>query len=74
MEWISVDDRLPEAEVSVLCWDKARKGDGVYEFFVCWRKCRRREDGSIQWEGPQAWDMIGLEVTHWMPLPKPPEK
>ena len=68
--WISVDERLPEAErgpesenVLVYCEDK-----GCIQGFYC------HEDG--EWYDT-AGSSIGMhsvdEATHWMPLPEPPE-
>jgi len=64
MEWISVEDRLPEAaqQVAVLrinkTWDR---GEYAPLYFA----------GSPAWylpEGPLPSD----SVTHWMPIPEPP--
>lgn len=57
--WISVKDRLPEAHTNVLFF-------GRYGFFIGWysylmKKWRSDEYGEVK------------EVTHWMPLPNPPE-
>ncbi len=57
MEWISVEDRLPDEEVGSLvyahCTRPAFLRDGVW--LACWdmREVSR--------------------VTHWMPLPEPPK-
>lgn len=58
-EWISVKDRMPEPHTNVLFF-------GRYGFFIGWyshlmKKWRSDEYGEVQ------------EVTHWMPLPNPPE-
>lgn len=62
-EWISVKDRLPEAfQPVIVCRDKGR---GVY---AAEPGCRDVGD----W-----WKVYGTrtkKVTHWMPLPQPPEK
>ena len=60
-KWISVKDRLPEANVLVLCrWDDF---EGSYYGFA-----RYQQHGSwyVANEGMP-------KVTHWMPLPEPPE-
>ncbi len=75
IEWISVDDRLPELEdnrmggrrptsIRVLCVCHQRSGkifvkEGYYELFSN-RPC---------WRIPGSID----SVTHWTPLPKPPK-
>jgi hypothetical protein len=77
-EWISVEDRLPEIDpygkgryggarsVRVLCACKQRDGrtfvkEGYYE------PCG---NGHVVWRIPGSID----SVTHWMPLPEPPNK
>jgi hypothetical protein len=58
IEWISVKDRLPENDINVI----GCCGDDVFE-------CSYYDDGAFD-------DCIGepIEVSYWMPLPKPPEK
>ena len=67
-EWISVEDRLPEEGE----WVLLHYGDWVYYGMLWWK-----DRGS-----PLVWKVIyaegGLDtakgkVTHWMPLPAPPE-
>lgn len=77
-EWISVEDRLPEEKVNSLTHDFAevicfcdfggipRRTDvRMYKF----GKRSWSEEGHF-WNGGQTMDGI---VTHWMPLPEPPE-
>ena len=58
--WIPVEERLPEDGVRVLAWDSRE------EYF------RVAYIDSI-------WHMVGFDddtpicVSHWMPLPEPPE-
>lgn len=61
MEWISVNDRLPDSNpakrVAYLC-------SNGYEMFV------------TEWRGYKnapAFDQFFGEVKHWMPLPDPPK-
>ena len=77
-EWISVDERLPDIDprgkgryggarsVRVLCACKQRDGrtfvkEGYYE------PCG---NGNVFWRIPGSID----SVTHWMPLPEPPNR
>jgi len=63
-EWISVKDRLPDAGIRVLTLDK-------------WGGIRDRELYAFT-SGPLVFRPDGLhlgkDVTHWMPLPEPPEE
>jgi len=59
MEWISVKDRLPSDEQDVIVTD----GKNVLQTFYA------IYDSGISW-GTSRW--VG-EITHWMPLPEPPQ-
>lgn len=69
-EWISVKDRLPE-EI-----DGESKAVLVIVKFVDFRGNVWSENYNIAWTENGEWDCIGRMgiVTHWMPLPEPPEK
>ena len=62
-EWISVKDRLPDSNYgSVLIYTKdggVAEGQ-YYDTIKAWLQFR--------------WSVEDAEVTHWMPLPEPPEK
>lgn len=62
MRWISVEDRLPDDFEWVLAVDKDRcVGEAMFS----------SRDGS--WDGPYGeYHLYG--VTHWMPMPEPPEE
>ena len=63
--WISVKDRLPRSRQWVLCKGRA----GIYEVLRYEETC----DGE-RWHHDNRHNyMIGF-VTHWMPLPEPPEE
>lgn len=61
-QWISVKDRLPEEFENVIAANKRGK---AYDIDKAW------------WNG-YRWDRCGKgsyrNVTHWMPLPEPPEE
>jgi hypothetical protein len=64
-EWISVEERLPEPFVSVLVYmPEERPLPTVHEGFLA------REG---MWYA-NHFDREPMEITHWMPLPKPPKE
>ncbi len=63
MEWISVKDRFPEKDITVLTWD----GDYI-ETMAYWYD----ENNKQVWFSPPAPPKD--YITHWMPLPEPPKK
>ena len=66
MTWISVKERLPEDGVNVLAWDRLHDPHERIAFVG-----RPASLGSVP-----IWyteDDNFLKVTHWQPLPPPPE-
>lgn len=72
--WISVKERLPKlpnaqwaSRMVIACYDNDRVSPMIYErTFVRGKSVER-------WK--YHWDRIAdVEVTHWMPLPEPPEE
>ncbi len=63
-EWISVEDRLPERGQNVIAFSES---DGIV-ILTCFRSAGWKE--VITKENAQI--IITHEVTHWMPLPEPP--
>lgn len=66
MNWISVKDRLPEDEEAVLVYyrfdDESKMSFyGILTYYV--------DEPYPHWQH----EGIGLKITHWMPLPEPPE-
>lgn len=66
-EWISVEDRLPDAYAKVLVVAFWR---GCWQTFVGWLGFY-----SKKWYVRMGClgEIEGLTVTHWMPFPEPPE-
>lgn len=60
--WIPVTERLPEEDVAVLCFSDSYGGTRFIGY-IDYRCKAWIEDGMLH---------IG-NVTHWMPLPKPPK-
>ena len=64
MEWISVNDRLPDKYMFVLVWSERTITPvvGFYSEVLGWTLLHR-----------QMSYRENLGITHWMPLPEPPE-
>ena len=62
-EWISVEDRLPEADVAVLARCFYHE---IWRTLVCYMSKR-----NVEWYTNVAGQWV--QVTHWMPLPQPTE-
>lgn len=63
MEWISVKDRLPDAGFEAIV--------SVRIFGKCISTTGRYDAGKKIWYCTQ--NNVPAPVTHWMPLPEPPE-
>lgn len=65
MIWIAVEDRLPEKEGVYLIHAPSADPDKPFIHVAWWSNSNQR------------WELIAISwanaVTHWMPLPKPPE-
>lgn len=78
MEWISVEDRLPDENIFVLvsylsyddeypCNDIAVIQNGQWH----WHKGELYYDS----ETDECYtELVRVKITHWMPLPEPPEE
>ena len=71
--WIPVEERRPEYNVRVLVIDVyAGEGD---EFIAIWTREEYPDDPEDGcWIDDRGWWHAFDEVTHWMPLPEPPEE
>ena len=67
--WIPVEERLPEYGVRVLATDMYEEDDctGI------WTREEDKDDADGCWHDEHDWWHALDEVTHWMPLPEPPE-
>lgn len=68
-EWISVKDRLPEKGGTYICRYGFDHGDGLGEYRTTGCLAYFTHTVEPQWQHAS----MGLSVTHWMPLPEPPE-
>ena len=68
-EWISVKDRLPEDRVlEVLVFNGTAPEYNQHVFHATWFMERMNFKSKTD-----GYRYLG-EITHWMPLPEPPEK
>lgn len=66
-KWIPVEDKLPEVDDLVLCWN-----DRLCEIEMC-RFVRTDAYGAV-WEEQRDLTTVGSEmISHWMHLPASPE-
>lgn len=64
--WVSVEDRLPEERGRYLCWFGKNVfcvGADIATYLPEWHGFGRLET-----------DTVLQNITHWMPLPEPPEE
>jgi len=78
MEWISVEEQLPELEASILLWVV---GDDGAAAISGWRETEPQSYTAVEWDNENGADFPPEystdewgTVTHWMPLPDPPEE
>ena len=77
--WISVKDRLPELDQDVLVY-AVGKEDGFLDttHIVISQRCISHifpwDQGVEEWLAPWPYFNRNYEITHWMPLPSPPEE
>lgn len=77
MEWISINDRLPNLEESVLLFDDWKTTDkeerkDIRLGYLSESTTRKTSNGisvSCEWGGTE----FAFNITHWMPLPEPPK-
>lgn len=71
-KWISVDERLPEPKTVVLVYGQRHvfNGKRIEDFpMVHVAYNRGYDEGWFSWDSEHV-----IEVTHWMPMIKPPEE
>lgn len=69
-DWISVKDELPrkDGDSTIYCIVFDVHDGVVVRPFNEYHQCWDREDGDDYYS-----DAIGGRITHWMPLPEPPQ-
>lgn len=68
-EWISVKDRLPEEDVSVLVFGSSGLFIGSYDYGNKYMESYWSSEKYKHIECTEDYE----PVTHWMPLPQPPK-
>lgn len=76
MNWISVKDNIPEDKQAVLAVGRPHY---KYEEMACSSNIEVKyiiyDEEKKEWTiSDHCCDEILLNVTHWMPLPKPPQE
>ena len=66
-EWVSVNERLPDDDENVLVYS------GDKEMFIAWCGVIGRTWRDSFRDAPYD-ELVGISITHWMPLPQPPSE
>jgi hypothetical protein len=73
--WISVEDKLPDSNDAVLAYETSFRPEENHTV-TAWYGVSLADHPNVQpyWRYLSSHDMASVqgEVTHWMPLPKPP--
>ena len=78
-DWISVKDRLPHDYEYVLVYALITESDWMSSISIArqfkgiWEMLSSEDDASVAC-GDLTWEMDPEDITHWMPLPKPPKE
>ena len=77
--WISVKDRLPEPGMSVIIYGTPKEdpehtdGKIAITYMSEWNFLDSRIKTEPYWIMPWQYFSFDYTITHWMPLPEPPE-
>ena len=66
-EWVSVDERLPELGVGILIYLKSG-------YIGCGYRSKEQENDNLWVFYHTDMELKNDKLTHWMPLPQPPQK
>jgi Protein of unknown function (DUF551) len=72
MEWISVEERLPEREKEVIIYEKYTSIPIIAWLSWSGNWHSSKDHLSINGDGSIDDNIENKFVTHWMPLPEPP--
>lgn len=77
-KWISVKDRLPNKNIRVWAFYRASAthSDACWNRDGCWFAVHWSDRWSdrMEMQAMSELDADEIKITHWMPLPEPPEK
>ncbi len=70
-EWVSVEERLPDEELKRFKELFPEENEVEVLVMIQWADTAT----TLYWDGEKFYDeMRSYEVTHWMPLPAPPDR
>ena len=67
-QWISVKDRLPEGDEKCIFFASGNNAAHIGQYVYSGR------DGAVKFKKRDGRGTVLYTASHWMPLPKPPEK
>lgn len=75
-EWISVKERLPDEELKKF---RGLNGleNGIGHINVLGSAGKHTFRNTVEYDGKNFWydgQLMNSRITHWMPLPEPPEE
>lgn len=74
-EWINVKDRLPEHDQRVLIFAESKENfDTIIQISHIGNVGLFPSTPIWDWIAPFQYFFMNYEITHWMPLPNPPER
>lgn len=75
-EWISIKDRLPEFNIPVLVYAIGKIDGFIGSSIIEITDYTNRKYGFniVGWNAPRQYFLVDYEITHWMPLPEPPQE
>ena len=75
-KWINVKDELPELDEKVVVYATGRVDKRDYAYAITSRMLRFPFNRACDevWRSPWGYFFDNYEITHWMPLPEPPEE
>jgi hypothetical protein len=78
MDWIKIEDRLPEYYEYVLVYARKEGNEPspisiARQFKGVWEMMSDQDQSNAIAHGDLTWGMDAEEITHWMPLPESPD-